>query len=72
MYVNEVYDPEHPMVLEAAGELVKTLTRIIKDAHYDAERLARVCYDSLTRLPLDPESFEAGKAAAYYLGRPLI
>jgi hypothetical protein len=31
--------------------------------HYDAERFARICYQALTRHPLDPESFEAAEAA---------
>jgi hypothetical protein len=54
-YLNEIYDPEHPLVLEAGGTLVQVLGRT--GDHYDAERLARICYDSLTRLHLDPESY---------------
>jgi hypothetical protein len=61
MFVNEVYDPEHPLVLEAAGNLIETLG--MTGDHYDAERFARICYQSLTRPPLDPESYEAAKAA---------
>jgi tetratricopeptide (TPR) repeat protein len=61
MYVNAVYDPEHPLVLEAAGNLIETL--FLTGDHYDAERFARICYQSLTRPPLDPESYEAAKAA---------
>jgi hypothetical protein len=62
MYVSEVYDPEHPLVLEAGRELIGILNRT--GNFYDAERFARVCYDGLTRAPLDPDSFEAAKAAS--------
>jgi tetratricopeptide (TPR) repeat protein len=61
MFVNEVYDPEHPLVLEAASNLIGTLG--MTGDHYDAERFARICYQCLTRPPLDPESYEAAKAA---------
>jgi hypothetical protein len=50
----------HPLVLEAAGHLISTLCHT--GDHYDAERFARICYDSLTRPPLDPESHETAKA----------
>jgi hypothetical protein len=59
---SEFYHPEHPLVLRAADELIGVLATT--GHYYDAERFARVCYDSLTHTPLDPDSFEAGKAAA--------
>jgi hypothetical protein len=61
MYVNETYDSEHPLVLEAGGELIEILNRT--GNYYDAERFARVCYEALTRAPLDPNSYEAADAA---------
>jgi tetratricopeptide (TPR) repeat protein len=61
MCVSEIYDPEHPLVLEAAGKLIMILGQT--GDHYDAERFARICYETLTRAPLDRESFEAAKAA---------
>jgi tetratricopeptide (TPR) repeat protein len=61
MYVNATYDPEHPLVLEAGGKLIKILNAT--GEFYDAERFARVCYEGLTRVPLDPDSCEAAKAA---------
>lgn len=61
MYVSEKYNPEHPLVLEAAGNLIDILCSS-KD-YYDAERFARICYDSLTRPHLHPDSYEAAKAA---------
>jgi hypothetical protein len=60
MYINEVYDPEHLLVLEAARELIRALSKT--EDYYDAERFARICYQSLTRPHLDSESFEAAKA----------
>jgi hypothetical protein len=66
MFVNEVYDPEHPLVLDAAGELIRALG--MTGDHHDAERFARICYDSLTRPHLDPESYEAAKAAGNLAG----
>jgi hypothetical protein len=59
----EVYDPEHPLVLEAGGKLIEIL--ISMGEFYDAERFARVVYDGLTRPPLDPESFEVARAASH-------
>jgi hypothetical protein len=56
IYASEIYNPEHPIVLEAGGLLIDTLCR--SGDFYDAERFARVCYDSLTRPPLDPEAYE--------------
>jgi tetratricopeptide (TPR) repeat protein len=52
MLVSEVYDPEHPLVLEAGGKLVEILTS--KGKYYDAERFARVVYESTT--PMDPDA----------------
>jgi tetratricopeptide (TPR) repeat protein len=54
--VSEIYNPEHPLVLKAGGNLIEILC--MTGDFYDAERFARM-YDALTRLPLDPESFEA-------------
>jgi hypothetical protein len=62
IYVSEVYNPEHPLVLQAAGKLIETLTAV--GDFYDAERFARICYEGLTRPPLDPESYEAAEAAS--------
>jgi hypothetical protein len=31
--------------------------------YYDAERFARICYDALTRAPLDSNCYEAAEAA---------
>jgi tetratricopeptide (TPR) repeat protein len=62
MYVNATYDPEHPLVLEAGGYLIEILNET--GNYYDAERFARVCYEALTRAPLDPDSFEAANAAS--------
>jgi tetratricopeptide (TPR) repeat protein len=61
MYVNETYNPEHPLVLEAGGRLIEILNKT--GNYYDAERFARICYESLTRVPLDPDSYEAAAAA---------
>jgi hypothetical protein len=61
MHVNETYNPEHPLVLEAAGQLIGTLLNL--GDFYNAERFARICYDALIRPPLDPKSYEAAKAA---------
>lgn len=61
IYVSEAYNPEHPLVLEAAGQLIMTLGDIVD--YYDAERFARICYEALIRPPLDPDSYEAAKAA---------
>jgi hypothetical protein len=61
MKVSEAYDPEHSLVLEAGGELIGILN--LTGDYYDAERFARVCYDSLTRAPLDPDSIEIAIAA---------
>jgi hypothetical protein len=60
-YLVEIYHPEHPLVLEAAGNLIETLNRL--GNYCDEERYARVCYDSLTRPLLNPESVEAANAA---------
>jgi hypothetical protein len=62
MFVSEVYDPEHPLVLEAGDQLVQILGHT--GDYHDAERFARICYEGLTRAPLDPESVEAAKGAA--------
>jgi hypothetical protein len=59
-YVSEVYNLEHPKVLEAGSKLIDILNQ--KGNHYDAEHFARVCYDSLIRPRLDPESFAAANA----------
>jgi hypothetical protein len=56
-----LYNPEHPLVLEAGGKLIEIL--VLTGDFYDAERFARVCYEALTRAPLDPDSFEAANAA---------
>jgi hypothetical protein len=61
-YVSEIYDPENPLVLVAASKLIENLSKT--EDHYDAERFARICYGSLTRPPIDPESREAAAAAA--------
>jgi hypothetical protein len=61
IYVSQSHDPEHPLVLEAGGELIEILFET--GDYYDAERFARVCYEALTRAPLDPNSFEAAIAA---------
>jgi tetratricopeptide (TPR) repeat protein len=61
IYVSEIYNPEHPIVLEAGGKLIEILNKT--EDYYDAERFARVCYDGLTRPPLDPDSYEAADAA---------
>jgi hypothetical protein len=58
VYVSEVYNPKHPLVLRAGGRLIGILSH-----YYDAERFARICYEALTRAPLDPDSFEAAEAA---------
>jgi hypothetical protein len=64
MCVSQAYSLEHPIVLEAGGQLVQSLvyTGDHDDAD-DAERFARICYESLIRPPLDPESYEAAGAA---------
>jgi hypothetical protein len=62
-YLVEVYDPEHPLVLKAAGKLIEILNLSEVGDYYNAERFAKVCYEALTRPPLDPESYEAAKAA---------
>jgi tetratricopeptide (TPR) repeat protein len=59
--VYEVYDPKHPLVLEAGGKLIEILSHT--GDYYDAERFARICYEALKRPPLDPNSFEAATAA---------
>jgi tetratricopeptide (TPR) repeat protein len=61
MCVSEMYNPEHPLVLEAGGHLITILGRT--GDFYDAERFARICYEGLTRHPLNPDSCEAAKAA---------
>jgi hypothetical protein len=53
-------------VLEAAGNSI-TILRATGDFN-DAERFASVCYDSLTRPPLDPDSYEAADAAKNLAG----
>jgi hypothetical protein len=55
-----VYNPEHPLVLEAAGKLIETPNQT--GEYYDAERFARICYEARTRPPLDSENFEAAEA----------
>jgi hypothetical protein len=60
--LNETYDPEHPIVLEAGSRLIEILSRT-GHHHDNVERFARICYECLTRTPLDPESFEAAEAA---------
>jgi tetratricopeptide (TPR) repeat protein len=61
IYIAEIHNPEHPLVLQAADELIQTLSQT--GDYYDAERFARICYEALTRAPLDPESREAADAA---------
>jgi hypothetical protein len=61
IYVSEIYNPEHPLVLEAADKLIQALGQT--HDYYDAEWFARICYEALTRAPLDPESYEAARAA---------
>jgi hypothetical protein len=61
LHVSEVDNPEHPLVLEAGGKLIEMLNAT--GDFYDAERFARVCYEALTRGPLDPDCFEAARAA---------
>jgi hypothetical protein len=61
IYVSVSCNPEHPMVIQAAGQLIEILFQT--GDFYDAEHFSRICYDSLTRPTLDPESFEAAKAA---------
>jgi hypothetical protein len=48
-------------VLQVAGKLIETLA--LTGDHYDTECFARICYQNLTRPPLDPESYQAAKAA---------
>lgn len=62
IYVSKVYDPEHPLVLQAGGKLIEILTET--GDYYDAERYARFCYDGLTHAPLNPDSKEAAMAAS--------
>jgi hypothetical protein len=52
----------HPLVLEAGGQFIEILN--LTGDYYDAECFARVCYDILTRSPLDPDSLEAANAAS--------
>jgi hypothetical protein len=59
--ISEVYDPEHPLVLEAGTRLIEILK--VTKKYYDAERFSRICYESLTRTPLDPDSFQIANAA---------
>jgi tetratricopeptide (TPR) repeat protein len=61
-YVNETYDIDHPLTLEAGRHLVEILGEI--GDYYDSERFARVCYESLTRAPRDPEGLQAAFAAS--------
>jgi hypothetical protein len=61
IYVSKIHNPEHPLVLQAGSKLIEILGATGDD--YNAERFARVCYDALTRPPLDPESYEAMNAA---------
>lgn len=61
MYVSEMYDHEHPLVLKASSHLIQVL--ISTKDFYNAERFARICYECLTRSSLDPESYDAGDAA---------
>jgi tetratricopeptide (TPR) repeat protein len=60
--LTETYDVDHPLVLEAGRQLVEILS-VIGD-YYDSERFARVCYESQTRAPFDPESLQAAFAAS--------
>jgi dTDP-4-dehydrorhamnose 3,5-epimerase-like enzyme len=62
MFVSEVYNPEHPIVLKIGCKLVDIL--LLTNNYYDAERSARVCYDSLTCAPMNPNSSEAAQAAS--------
>lgn len=41
MYASEAYDPEHPLVLEAGGQLIEVL--VLTEDFYDAERFSRIC-----------------------------
>jgi hypothetical protein len=61
--VSRVYDPEHLLALEAAAKLIEILG--LTCDYYDAERCARICNQTLTRPPLDPESVMAARAAIY-------
>jgi hypothetical protein len=65
VYVSEVYNPEHPLVLKAGKLLILALNRTqCSEDFYNAERFARISYKSLTRAPLDPESYAAAQAAS--------
>jgi tetratricopeptide (TPR) repeat protein len=61
--VVEVYDPVHPQVQEAAGELIDILIK--KGDLFDAERYAQVTYGNLRdkKNGMDPESEEIAKGA---------
>jgi hypothetical protein len=57
-------------VLNAGGNLIEILNQT--GEFYDAERFARVSYDGLTHAPLDPESYEAAKAARNLANAPIF
>jgi hypothetical protein len=61
MYIcaSEVHHPEHPLVLEAGSLLIMILGRT--GDYYDAERFARISYESFTRASSDPESYDVAK-----------
>lgn len=61
IYLSEKYDPKHPLVLKAGANLIQILA--LTGAFYDAERFSRICYEGITRKPLDPDSYEAARAA---------
>jgi tetratricopeptide (TPR) repeat protein len=60
MHISEANHPEHPLVLKAGDHLIDSLS--LTGEFYDAERFARICYQSLTRPPLDPESYLVARA----------
>jgi hypothetical protein len=60
IFLSEMHNPKHPLIPEAAEKLNMILN--LTDNDYDAERFARICYESLTHPPLNPESFKAAKA----------
>jgi hypothetical protein len=56
----EIYDPAHPLVLEAAYKL--TVNLLMSNDFYNAERYGRIAYECHTR-PVDPENGAVAKAA---------
>jgi hypothetical protein len=61
--LTDAYDSDHPFVLEAGNQFVSILTA--NKEYYDAQRFARILYDTLQRSD-DPES-EAVADALYSL-----